>query len=176
MAHFLDIVPGCQKVKEKVYKLSDFIFTAIATPMALMVTLVFWSIYLIDRELIFPKVIDLVMPPWINHSIHTMNTLLALGDMYLVSHKYPSWTHAAGGLLCYLIPYAFCLFGTYWQTGIWLYPFLSKLTWTMRIVAALLTFVGALLVFGLTKLVSYFMWGSYSAAPVSKKSQKHKRK
>lgn len=49
-------------------KLIDFLFFALAFPMALIVSSSFWSIYAIDRELIFPVVLEKYYPTWLNHS------------------------------------------------------------------------------------------------------------
>ena len=29
----------------------------------------FWSIYAVDRELVYPKVIDAIIPRWMNHAM-----------------------------------------------------------------------------------------------------------
>jgi hypothetical protein len=31
------------------------------------VVLTFWGIYAVDRELVYPKALDKLIPPWLNH-------------------------------------------------------------------------------------------------------------
>ncbi|GBP16731.1 Androgen-dependent TFPI-regulating protein [Eumeta japonica] len=49
-------------------RLRDTIFSSIAFPLAIFVAFTFWSIYAIDRELIFPRALDAVFPVWSNHN------------------------------------------------------------------------------------------------------------
>lgn len=69
------------------------------------VTVAFWSMWLIDRELIFPEVLDKVLPSWVNHSIHTTTSLFVLGEMYLSYHPYPKFEQAVLGITLYLGAY-----------------------------------------------------------------------
>ncbi|XP_073978034.1 androgen-dependent TFPI-regulating protein-like [Rhodnius prolixus] len=176
LQHLLSLL-SAHKIKDKLTKYSDYIFTSIATPMALMVSIVFWSIFLYDRELIFPKVLDQVIPVWINHSIHTFNSAIAIIDMFFINHKFPSWSRALQGTLTYLLIYSVCLFGTYFQTGIWLYPIFNILTWPQRLLLSVGVLVVAVAMYGLTKIIHHIIWGNTVAMPEkTKKGSKHKRK
>ncbi|XP_053146258.1 androgen-induced gene 1 protein isoform X7 [Hemicordylus capensis] len=35
----------------------------------LFVVTMFWSIYIYDRELVYPKLLDNFIPPWLNHGM-----------------------------------------------------------------------------------------------------------
>lgn len=72
-----------------------------------IVTLVFWSFWIVDRELILPSRLDVVIPPWVNHSLHTTTSLLVLIEIYLCHHKYPTFRSALLGISLYFICYAF---------------------------------------------------------------------
>jgi len=37
-----------------------------------IVASLFWSLYLIDRRLVFPKELDPIIPPFVNHLLHTL--------------------------------------------------------------------------------------------------------
>lgn len=52
-------------------KTRAFLFNALVFPCSLLVVTIFWTIWHIDRELIFPKVIDTFFPLWLNHMMHT---------------------------------------------------------------------------------------------------------
>jgi len=175
IAHLLSVVPFLKKIKEKVDSLSNHIFTTIATPVALMVSIVFWAVFAIDRELIYPKGLDKIIPIWINHSIHTFNSALAIIDMYLVHHSYPSWGSAIKSIFAYLLCYAVCLFGTYYETDKWIYPLLHEMTWPQRIIFSVVVFIIPVVLFGLTKAINSMLWGS-SGPEKSKKNKKMKKK
>ena len=66
----------------------------------------FWVIYLYDRELIFPKRLDAIIPFWLNHSLHTFNTLFAMVDMFIVHHDYPSRKEAHMGMFLFFASYS----------------------------------------------------------------------
>lgn len=46
----------------------DYLFNVVLFPVALLVVIVFWILYNINRDLIFPKHLDEYIPPWVNHS------------------------------------------------------------------------------------------------------------
>uniref|UniRef100_A0A146LCA7 Androgen-induced gene 1 protein n=1 Tax=Lygus hesperus TaxID=30085 RepID=A0A146LCA7_LYGHE len=157
LGHLIGVI-GASRLKTKIHNASDYIFMSIATPMALVVSIVFWVLYAIDRELVFPKVLDLVIPVWVNQSIHSINSVCAILDMFIINHKVPPGSSSVTGLLMYLLTYSVCLFGTYFQTGIWLYPVLKELNWPMRIGFALATSVLALMTLGFTRVLNSMIW------------------
>ncbi|KAI5607207.1 hypothetical protein C0J50_12448 [Silurus asotus] len=50
-------------------KLQDFFFTVLAFPVGTFVFTIFWCIYVYDRELVFPRVLDDIIPTWLNHAM-----------------------------------------------------------------------------------------------------------
>ncbi len=48
----------------------------------------FWGIYAIDRDLIYPKINEKVIPSYQNHLVHTLPLFSALLDSFLTEHKY----------------------------------------------------------------------------------------
>lgn len=68
----------------------DFVFTTIAFPLAILVSVVFWGIYTIDRELIYPVVLDSIIPRFVNHILHTACCLLMIIEAFIVHHEYPA--------------------------------------------------------------------------------------
>lgn len=59
------------RIRNHLGKFRSLIFYTLVLPCSLVVASVFWTLWHVDRELIFPKVIDLFLPPWVNHSLHT---------------------------------------------------------------------------------------------------------
>ena len=53
-----------------------------------VVVIAFWGVYIIDRELVYPKIMDTVMSQFQNHLVHTLPGVGVLIEMYLFDHKY----------------------------------------------------------------------------------------
>ncbi|KAK9506309.1 hypothetical protein O3M35_008268 [Rhynocoris fuscipes] len=156
--HFLNMI-SANKLRDKLIRYSDYWFTSIATPIALMISFVFWPIFIYDRQLILPIELDKIVPPWLNHSLHTLNAVLAIMDIILIKHRFPTWTKAINGMACYLTIYGICLFGTYFQSGVWLYPILGLLNWPQRILFSVISISLAIVMHGLMKLLHTIVWG-----------------
>jgi len=169
----LSLFKGREKLKDKVHKYKNYFFTVLVAPMALLVSIVFWGIWAIDRNLIFPTVMDQYLPPWINHSLHTMTSIIVLLEMYLCFHKYPSFKPALLGITLYLLCYSICLMMTYYQSGAWLYPVFKTLSWTLRITFCLATYVLAIALYGAQYFLNSLLWDN---KVVTKKAPKKKHK
>ncbi|KAG8444296.1 hypothetical protein GDO86_009471, partial [Hymenochirus boettgeri] len=50
----------------------------------------FWALYLYDRELVYPKLLDNFIPPWLNHGMHTTVLPFIIIEMRTTHHQYPS--------------------------------------------------------------------------------------
>ena len=51
--------------------MEDRFYASIAFPYGLFVASVFWTLYAIDRELVFPEILDRFVSPALNHMMHT---------------------------------------------------------------------------------------------------------
>lgn len=52
-------------------KIKSYLLFSIIFPCATFVSFTFWSLYNIDADLVFPKQLQLLLPAWYNHCIHT---------------------------------------------------------------------------------------------------------
>ncbi|PAA78280.1 hypothetical protein BOX15_Mlig026933g2 [Macrostomum lignano] len=110
-----------------VHKLKGILNAASAT-ISMFVCLAFWSIYAINRELVFPAVLDSIIPPWHNHAIHT--TVLPVS---LISYLLTPKSHAPrfATLMCVasglVVCYTLWIYVIYLNTGRWVYPVLAVL-------------------------------------------------
>ncbi|XP_074607801.1 androgen-induced gene 1 protein-like [Acropora palmata] len=126
-------------------KLRDILFASLAFPICVFVTATFWGIYLVDRDLIFPKGMDKLIPPWLNHLLHTWCAVAIIMEGAFVKHRYPR-NHVGLGLLL-----SFCLAYLLWITwvahvsGYWVYPFLRVMSFSARI--AFFVFAGFVMAF-----------------------------
>nr|XP_054413170.1 androgen-dependent TFPI-regulating protein isoform X1 [Pongo abelii] len=68
----------------------DLLFTTLAFPVSTFVFLAFWILFLYNRDLIYPKVLDTIIPVWLNHAMHTFIFPITLAEVILRPHSYPS--------------------------------------------------------------------------------------
>ncbi|KAH8270137.1 hypothetical protein KR018_004415 [Drosophila ironensis] len=124
-------------------QMRDFIFASFVVPLAMTVSLTFWTLYSIDREAIYPGILDLVYPKWLNHAMHTFVVAYALLDLYVTPHKYPIRSRGFAGLGTFMAVYLVWMHFVWLRTGIWVYPFLGALGPSLRLLFfALVIFLG----------------------------------
>ncbi|KAI4897634.1 hypothetical protein NFI96_015826, partial [Prochilodus magdalenae] len=107
--------------------LRDGFFTVLAFPVGTFVFASFWSLYTYDRELVYPKYLDDIIPIWLNHAMHTVIMPLLLAQMYLQPHK----TSQSPGMCISRLGLR-CLLRCIWPgmafpmvrhvSGLWVYP------------------------------------------------------
>ena len=68
----------------------DLIFASAAFPIGMFVGIIFWTLYHIDRKLIFPVELDEFFPAILNHCMHTTVIPFQLGQMLLVKQVFPA--------------------------------------------------------------------------------------
>ncbi|XP_044025151.1 androgen-induced gene 1 protein isoform X2 [Siniperca chuatsi] len=61
----------------KLIGLRDWMMAVLAFPVGAFVVFTFWTLYLYDRELVYPRLLDNFIPQWLNHG---MDVLGAPGD------------------------------------------------------------------------------------------------
>ncbi|TMS12089.1 Androgen-induced gene 1 protein [Larimichthys crocea] len=85
----------------KLIGLRDWMMAVLAFPVGAFVVFTFWSLYLYDRELVYPRLLDNFIPQWLNHGMHTTVLPFIIIEMRTTHHRYPSrsWGLAAGVLL-----------------------------------------------------------------------------
>ena len=113
--------------RRSLQRFTDFIFTGIAFPLATLVVVLFWGLYLIDRELVFPVVLDKVVPVYLNHFWHSFVLLWCVCEMYLFHHRFPSTQMAAINAFLIGFGYISWIMYIYSQTNWWAYPILNVL-------------------------------------------------
>ncbi|XP_055917071.1 androgen-induced gene 1 protein-like isoform X1 [Eupeodes corollae] len=123
-------------------KIKDYILAALAFPIALNVGISFWTLYAIDRELVFPKVLDAIFPGWLNHILHTNIVVFIVLEMFTSFRTYPKRINGLTGLIAFMLSYLIWVHVIKHFSGVWVYPVLEVLELPQRIV-----FFGAILVF-----------------------------
>ncbi|KAF7490467.1 Androgen-induced -like protein [Sarcoptes scabiei] len=123
-----------KKLSSSLSKMTSFLFYSLAFPVAMFVTISFWSIWSIDRELIFPKIFDKYYPFWLNQTAHTLVAIAVLIELMLARWTPPA-KQSYGLVLINLFSYSYGALVLYIAIAhnVWVYPFISKLDWPQRI-------------------------------------------
>ncbi|CAG4958054.1 unnamed protein product [Parnassius apollo] len=105
----------------------DTLFAGVLWPSTLLVSTVFWSLFLYDRDLILPKAIDKVLSKTSNHVIHTAIVPVVLWEVVFRPRTEPK-SHLRNMLhvLFHISLYFLVLAYTYRERGIWIYPIFTK--------------------------------------------------
>ncbi|XP_020818695.1 androgen-dependent TFPI-regulating protein isoform X2 [Phascolarctos cinereus] len=106
----------------------DLLFTTLAFPASAFVFMSFWTIFLYDRELIYPKSLDRIFPKWWNHAMHTAVLPFSQMEAILNPHRYPSKKKGLTLLGCATIAYICWVLRIYYVTKKWVYPIFAQLT------------------------------------------------
>lgn len=113
-------------------KLRDVLLPTVVLPLGVFVPLIFWGLYAVDRELIFPVSMDAWFPGWLNHLMHTLPFFASIIEIIVTNHVYPK-----GGMLYFPIVVASALY-IFWlcfiahHTGFWVYPVFEVLDFKSR--------------------------------------------
>ncbi|XP_069705671.1 androgen-dependent TFPI-regulating protein-like isoform X4 [Periplaneta americana] len=98
----------------------------------LLVTSVFWILFTLDRDLVYPAIVDQYLPPHVNQMMHTSISIAAVLELVLRPHQYRRlWTDITI-LLLFNCSYLFCYQYTYWTRGVWMYPVYKYLSWNQQ--------------------------------------------
>lgn len=122
----VNVVAGIRMTRLR--KFRDRFLASVAFPFCLLVVSTFWTVYAIDRELIYPKKLDLVVPTYVNHLLHSTIAITAI-ELFVTEHNYPSSTKK-GFSLCAATGLAYFLWISYVKshTARWPYPFMDLLS------------------------------------------------
>nr|AEE63176.1 unknown [Dendroctonus ponderosae] len=124
------------RIQSGIEKIRLSIFPSLVFPSGLIVACIFWGIWHIDRELIFPKTIDEFYPPWMNHALHTFiifPLIIEVISQFKYNNVAITKKRAAAILILYCAIYQTLYLSVYFLHGFWLYPIYKILTWSQRV-------------------------------------------
>lgn len=151
----------------------DYVFGSIGYPVAMFVATIFWGLYAVDRELIFPAILDSFYPSWLNHAMHSSIAVFGLLEMVVTPRTFPSRSAALTGLAMLMLVYVVWIFFIAWKTDFWVYPIFAVLHWASRLIfIAALLLLAFLMYFTGEALYSAIHGGQRSAGPKGKKPSK----
>jgi len=138
----------------------DSLFHGIVFPLGTYVFAAFWGIYAIDRELIFPKILDSIFPSWVNHVIHTVILFAVLVEAVLVYHRQPTSTVGLTILSTVYFTYTGYSLWLALVADVWVYPFMEVMNWPARILSIFVFYSVWLMVYRLGGLVHSLAWSA----------------
>ncbi|KAM9316691.1 androgen-induced gene 1 protein [Gastrophryne carolinensis] len=118
---------------KKLMSLRDWMLAVLAFPVGVFVVTMFWAIYMYDRELVYPKLLDNFIPPWLTHGMHTTVLPFILIEMRTSHHNYPSRTCGLATVSSFAICYILWVCWVHHVTGIWVYPLLEHISSVSKI-------------------------------------------
>lgn len=116
-----------QRTAKFVLSFRDLLFGSLGLPLSLFVSTSFWTLYIYDRQLVYPKSLDAFIPNWLNHAMHSSVFPVALIELCLIPRRYPSKGKRLALLGIATLSYAAWSLHIYSVTGRWVYPFLGVL-------------------------------------------------
>ncbi|XP_050426253.1 androgen-dependent TFPI-regulating protein-like [Adelges cooleyi] len=118
--------PNWLNLGTKFQNLLSATFASLILPSGIVVSATFWIFYNIDREVIYPEVLDNYIPIWQNHGMHTVVLLLVLAELITTKHRFLPVKVIATIFSSYIFFYSTILVATYVEKGRWLYPLFEK--------------------------------------------------
>lgn len=120
--------PHLQSVKERLHDIASYLLFMAVFPLSLVVSILFWSFYWWNRELMYPPIMDELFPPVFNHIMHTFPVLFAVIYMFTSNKKEPPKTTTLAGLLALTSAYVLCVVFVKIKDGRWVYLSMERLT------------------------------------------------
>lgn len=148
---------GSHNQLPKIRRIKDYMIASLAFPIACNVSITFWALYAIDRELVFPERLDAIFPrlassssasyhdylliafimifyySWLNHVMHTNILIFILMEMCICFRQYPTRRRGMTGLIAFMLSYLAWLHVVKYYSGAWVYPVLDVLNFPQRL-------------------------------------------
>ncbi|XP_076653598.1 androgen-induced gene 1 protein isoform X5 [Halictus rubicundus] len=141
-------------------KFKDLLHASLGFPVAAFVALVFWTLMFIDRELVFPKVLDPYFPWWLNHLMHSMVLVSTVIEMIIAPRQYPRRLTGLSTTVIFDFIYLIWVNVIYYKSGIWVYPLLSLMSVPVRMLFMLSMMVFNGILYFVGEAIHNFVWGN----------------
>ena len=142
--------------------LTKFLFNSLILPLSIIVTVMFWVLYSVNRDLIFPAFYDEMYPWWVNHTLHSFCAVISLIELMLFPFPVPQklkWEKVM--LLLIIAAYSVWLPWVSRKNEMWPYNFLRKLSDTQVAIAFIAFSVILLFLHWVGVQLRRLKWGSY---------------
>ncbi|XP_063078335.1 androgen-induced gene 1 protein [Engraulis encrasicolus] len=151
-----------ERQRKKLIGLRDWLMAVLAFPVGVFVVASFWTLYLYDRELIYPRLLDGFIPQWLNHGMHTTVLPFIIIEMRTTPHKYPGRLCGLLTVSSFTLGYVLWMCWVHQVTGIWVYPLLERLDTVSKVVIFSCLPVLISLFYILGDILNSYIWDSTS--------------
>ncbi|KAJ8984740.1 hypothetical protein NQ317_005005 [Molorchus minor] len=112
-----------------------YLFNTFVFPCSLLVMTVFWGLWSIDRELIFPEAIDKYFPSYLNHGLHTFIIVPVIVESFVPKkHHFVEFKNMVWVLFAFMTVYQILFISAYYTDNVWLYPIYDYMSWPLRLI------------------------------------------
>ncbi|XP_069462904.1 androgen-induced gene 1 protein [Ambystoma mexicanum] len=143
---------------KKLISLRDWMMSVLAFPVGVFVVTMFWALYLYDREMVFPKLLDNFIPTWLNHGMHTTVLPFILIEMRTTHHQYPSRSFGLAAVCTFSIGYILWVCWVNHVTGVWVYPLLDHISPGAKITFFLFVTIMMNIYYILGEVLNSYIW------------------
>ncbi|XP_014744102.1 PREDICTED: androgen-induced gene 1 protein [Sturnus vulgaris] len=157
---------------KKLISLRDWMMAVLAFPVGVFVVTMFWSIYIYDRELVYPKLLDNFIPAWLNHGMHTTVLPFVLIEMRTTHHQYPSRSCGLAAVCTFAVGYILWVCWIHHVTGVWVYPLLEHLSPGVKVIffAAVTVVINVFYLVG--EVLNSYIWDTQKCIEEGKEKPK----
>ncbi|KAJ8355829.1 hypothetical protein SKAU_G00186230 [Synaphobranchus kaupii] len=153
----------CQEQERQLKKLiglRDWMMAVLAFPVGVFVVTMFWALYLYDRDLVYPRLLDNFIPQWLNHGMHTTVLPFILIEMRTTHHQYPSRLCGLLAVCSFAVGYVLWMCWVHHVTGVWVYPLLEHIGPAAKVVffSSLTALINVYYVLG--EILNSYIWDS----------------
>uniref|UniRef100_A0A8V0XN31 Androgen induced 1 n=1 Tax=Gallus gallus TaxID=9031 RepID=A0A8V0XN31_CHICK len=186
---------------KKLISLRDWMMAVLAFPIGVFVVTMFWSIYIYDRELVYPKLLDNFIPAWLNHgmdalrtwyqyqkpiskvrcrtdltltasSLHTTVLPFILIEMRTTHHQYPSRSCGLAAVCTFAVGYILWVCWIHHVTGVWVYPLLEHLSPGVKIIFFAAVTVVINIFYVMGEVLNNYIWDTQKCIEEEKEKPK----
>ncbi|ELU18491.1 hypothetical protein CAPTEDRAFT_168148 [Capitella teleta] len=158
-----------QNNRSSLQKFRDAVSASVVFPIGTFVVIAFWALYAVDRELVFPKALDAIIPTWLNHIMHSTVIVFLLFEKFFIYIDHPSRSKGLMGTVLFASIYQAWILWIAFYADIWVYPVLQVLG-----LAGRAAFIGGcwltlMPIYLLGERITYAIWGAPSSPKDFKK-------
>ncbi|XP_043916031.1 androgen-induced gene 1 protein [Protopterus annectens] len=156
---------------KKLIALRDWMMAVLAFPVGVFVVTMFWTLYLYDRELVYPKLLDNFIPQWLNHGMHTTVLPFILIEMRTTNHRYPTRIGGLAAVCTFSVGYILWVCWVHHVTGVWAYPVLDFISPAAKIIFFMTMIALVNIFYVLGETLNSYIWDTTKCEGKSTKSK-----
>lgn len=137
----------------------DMMFTTIVFPTTFLICSVFWPIYLVDSDSIYPNILQKLLPSYLNHIYHTAIVVTVLLELFTVCHHYPGALLGVFVMGSFNFGYLCLMIYSLFTRGTWPYRFMNKLSQPGLLTFFGISFLLYVAMYYIGKMLSHLRWG-----------------